>query len=171
MTESSRGRWVRSLLVIGRVVLAAIFIVAAIAKMKPLEGMPWTLGSVRVSLSMFAVGVDSYQLLPPWAVSPFAHVLPPFELFLGLWLLSGIALRVSSIISSLLLCAFIGALASAYERGVGISCGCFGQGVLINAKTELIHDSLLFLPLAFAVTIGAFLLHRKPNTAAPSHAD
>ena len=171
MTESSRGRWVRILLAIGRVVLAAIFIAAAIAKMKPLEGMPWTLGSVRVSLSMFAVGVDSYQLLPPWAVGPFAHILPPFELFLGLWLLSGIALRVSSIIASLLLCAFIGALASAYHRGVGINCGCFGQGVQINAKTELIHDSLLFLPLAFAVTIGAFLLHRKPNTAMPSHVD
>jgi uncharacterized membrane protein YphA (DoxX/SURF4 family) len=164
MTESSRGRVGRILLLIGRIVLAVILIVAAVAKMKPLAGMPWAVGSIKVSLSMFAVGVDSYQLLPPWAVSPFAHFLPPFELFVGLWLISGIALRVSSVVSTLLICMFIGALASAYERGVGINCGCFGQGVQINAKTELIHDSLLFLPLAFAVTFGAFWFHRTRRT-------
>jgi uncharacterized membrane protein YphA (DoxX/SURF4 family) len=165
MTNSSRTRWGRALLTVGRLALAAILIVAAIAKMKPLTGMPWTVGSIKVSLSMFAIGVDSYQLLPPWAVSPFAHLLPPIELFVGFWLITGVALRLASIASTLLICMFIGALASAYHRGLGISCGCFGQGAQINAKTELIHDSLLFLPLAFAVTFGAFWLHRARQTA------
>jgi len=169
MSNETRRR-VSVLLLVLRLVLAAIFIVAAIAKMKPLAGMPWTIGSVKVSLSMFAVGVDSYQLLPPWAVGPFAHILPPFELVVGLWLITGVALRLSSIVSTLLIGAFIGALASAYHRGVGINCGCFGQGVQINAKTELIHDSLLFLPLAFAVTIGAFWSHRLRQRASSSGA-
>jgi uncharacterized membrane protein YphA (DoxX/SURF4 family) len=160
MSNETRLRRLRILLAVLRLALAAIFITAAIAKMKPLAGMPWTPASVKVSLSMFAVGVDSYQLLPSWAVSPFAHFLPPFELFLGLWLIVGIALRLSSVISTLLIGAFIGALASAYHRGVGINCGCFGQGVQINARTELIHDSLIFLPLTLALTIGAFWLHR-----------
>jgi uncharacterized membrane protein YphA (DoxX/SURF4 family) len=164
MSNETRRR-VSVLLLVLRLVLAAIFIVAAIAKMKPLAGMPWTVGSIKVALSMFAVGVDSYQLLPPWAVSPFAHFLPPFELFVGIWLITGIALRLSSVVSTLLIGAFIGALASAYHRGVGINCGCFGQGVQISAKTELIHDSLLFLPLAFAVTIGAFWSHRLRQAA------
>jgi len=148
------------LLIAGRLVLAAIFLVAAYAKMKPQVGMPWTVASVRTSLAMFAMGVDSYQMLPSWAVTVVAHWLPPFELFLGLWLLSGIALRVSSIISTLAFAGFIAAMFSAYERGLTISCGCFGPGEQIGPKT-LIRDALLFLPLAFAVTTGAFLTHRQ----------
>lgn len=160
----------RILLVIGRVVLAAIFIFAAYAKMRPQPGMPWTLGSVRVSLAMFAMGVDSYQMLPPSVVAPFAHWLPPIELVLGLWLLSGIGLRFSSILSTLAIIAFIAAMFSAYRRGLTISCGCFGPGEQIGPKT-LVRDTLLFLPLALAVTIGSFRIRRTHNgisTASPA---
>jgi uncharacterized membrane protein YphA (DoxX/SURF4 family) len=148
------------LLLIGRLLLAAIFIFAAYAKMRPQPGMPWTLGSVRVSLAMFAMGVDSYQMLPASVVAPFAHWLPPIELFLGLWLLSGVGLRLSSIFSTLAIVAFIAAMFSAYRRGLTISCGCFGPGEQIGPKT-LIRDTLLFLPLAVAVTIGSFRIRRK----------
>jgi uncharacterized membrane protein YphA (DoxX/SURF4 family) len=160
MTSNARGsRW-RVLLLVGRLALAAIFIFAAYAKMKPQGGLPWSLASVRTSLSMFAMGVDSYQMLPPWAVSPLAHWLPPFELALGLWLLSGLALRISSLVSTLLIGVFFTAMTSAYERGLTISCGCFGPGAQIGPK-RLIEEGLTFLPLALAVTIGAFLIHRK----------
>lgn len=177
MNSEARRSWGRIFLILGRIVLAAIFIYAAYAKMKPQPGMPWTHGSVNTSLSMFAMGVDSYQMLPPWAVSPFAHVLPPFELVLGLWLLSGLALRVSSVISTLLICAFITAMYSAYERGLTISCGCFGPGAQIGPR-DLIRDGLIFLPLALAITVAAFWIGRKRGGAstpesAPSvtHAD
>jgi hypothetical protein len=108
---------------------------------------------------MFAMGVDSYQMLPQRAVSPFAHWLPPFELLLGLWLLTGVALRVSSLVATLAIFAFVAAMFSAYERGLTISCGCFGPGEQIGPIT-LVRDGLLFLPLALAVTISAFLIHR-----------
>jgi uncharacterized membrane protein YphA (DoxX/SURF4 family) len=157
----SRGR---TLLLLGRVALALIFLAAAYAKMRPLPGMPWTLDSVRTSLSMFAIGVDSYQMLPTWAVSPVAHFIPVFELLLGLWLLSGIGLRLSSIISTLAICAFIFAMYSAYRRGLTVSCGCFGPGEQIGPKT-LIRDGLVFLPLSLAVTIGSFWIHRKRGAA------
>lgn len=160
---SSAGR---ILLLVGRVILAAIFIVAAYAKMKPQTAVPWTVGSIRVSLSMFAMGVDSYQMLPPWAVNAVAFLLPPLELFVGLWLLSGIALRFSSLIASVMILGFIVAMWSAYERGLTISCGCFGPGELIGPKT-LIRDGLEYLPLAFAVTFGAFWTHRKPILEEP----
>jgi uncharacterized membrane protein YphA (DoxX/SURF4 family) len=150
----------RILLLMGRVVLGAIFIIAAYAKMKPQAGMAWTVGSIKVSLSMFAMGVDSYQMLPPWAVNALAFLLPPFELFLGLWLLTGIALRYSSLLASALIVGFLIAMWSAYQRGLTISCGCFGPGELIGPKT-LVRDGLEYLPLAFAVTIGAFLVARK----------
>lgn len=160
---SSAGR---IFLLVGRVILAAIFIVAAYAKMKPQTAVPWTVGSIRVSLSMFAMGVDSYQMLPPWAVNAVAFLLPPFELFVGLWLLSGIALRFSSLIASVMIVGFIVAMWSAYERGLTISCGCFGPGELIGPKT-LIRDGLEYLPLAFAVTFGAFWIRRKPSPGEP----
>jgi uncharacterized membrane protein YphA (DoxX/SURF4 family) len=164
MSDETRGKLGRILLIIGRVVLAAIFLLAAFAKMKPQPGMPWTYGSIHTSLSMFAMGVDSYQMLPPWAVSPFAHFLPPFELLLGLWLLSGYGLRLSGLVSTALIGAFIIAMYSAYKRGLTISCGCFGPGAQIG-PTDLIRDGLIFLPLAIAVTIGAFLVRRKRNSA------
>jgi uncharacterized membrane protein YphA (DoxX/SURF4 family) len=177
MSNEARRRWGRIFLIIGRLALACIFLYAAYAKMKPQPGMPWTPGSVKTSLSMFAMGVDSYQMLPPWAVSPFSHLLPPFELLMGVWLLTGIALRISGLLSTALICAFITAMYSAYRRGLTISCGCFGPGAQIGPK-DLIRDGLLFLPLALAITIGAFVIHRKRDSAshpaaAPSvtHAD
>jgi uncharacterized membrane protein YphA (DoxX/SURF4 family) len=165
MPGEKRGNPGRVLLLLGRVALAAIFLFAAYAKLKPLGGMPWSIASVRVSLAAFAMGVDSYQMLPPWAVSPVAHIVPIFELVLGLWLLSGVALRLSSLISTLAVSGFLFVLVSAYRRGLTISCGCFGPGEPIGPKT-LIRDGLIFLPLALAVTIGAFLIRRKGSAPA-----
>jgi uncharacterized membrane protein YphA (DoxX/SURF4 family) len=155
----------RILLIIGRVALAAIFLYAAYAKMKPPTNMKWSVGTVRISLSMFAMEVDSYQLLPTWGVNFVAHTLPPFELFLGLWLLSGIALRYSSLITTLLLAGFFAMLIRAYALGQEISCGCFGPGEHIGPQRLLIESG--FLALALAITIGAFFLHRRRSRALP----
>jgi uncharacterized membrane protein YphA (DoxX/SURF4 family) len=151
----------RILLIIGRVLLAGMFIYAAYAKFEPQGSMHWSLGSVRVSLSMFAMEVDSYQLLPTWGVNLVAHLLPSFELFLGLWLLSGIALRFSGLITTLLLGGFSIGLTRAYVLGQEISCGCFGPGERIGPKRLMIEG--VFLALALGVTIGAFLVHRRKH--------
>jgi uncharacterized membrane protein YphA (DoxX/SURF4 family) len=108
---------------------------------------------------MFAMQVDSYQLLPPQLVSPAAHFLPLFELFLGLWLLTGVWLRYSSLVTTLLLSAFFAMMVRTYRMGLEINCGCFGPGERLGPKTLLRDGSLL--ALALAVTIGAFLLRRK----------
>jgi uncharacterized membrane protein YphA (DoxX/SURF4 family) len=150
----------RVLLLIGRVALGALFIYAAYEKLKPLGAMPWSTGSLRISLSMFAMQVDSYQLLPAWGVNLVAHLLPPFELFLGLWLVSGIALRFSSLVTTVLLGGFFVGLTRAYVLGQQISCGCFGPGEQIGPKRLVLEGC--FLAVALAVTIGAFLVrHRK----------
>jgi uncharacterized membrane protein YphA (DoxX/SURF4 family) len=159
MNQDTRARWGRILLIVGRIVLAAIFIVAAYAKLRPQPGMPWTVGSVKISLAMFAMGVDSYEMLPTWAVSPVAHLLPPLELVLGLWILSGIALRYSALVATLLVTAFICAMTRAYMLHLGINCGCFGPGEQVGPKT-LLRDGLM-IPLALAVTMGAFWTHRR----------
>jgi len=149
----------RIFLVIGRVALAVMFIYAAYAKLKPQTSAPWSTGSLRVSFAMFAMQVDSYQLLPTWGVNLVAHFLPPFELFLGLWLLSGIALRYSGLITTLLLGGFSIGLTRAYVLGQEISCGCFGPGERIGPKRLAIEG--VFLAVALGVTIGAFLVHRR----------
>lgn len=156
-----RGDFVRALLILGRIVLAVIFLYAAYVKLKPQGTMPWSAGSLRVSLSMFAMQVDSYQLLPPWAVNAVAHLLPPFELFLGLWLLSGLALRWSALVTTLLLAGFFTGMVRAYAMGQEISCGCFGPGEQIGPRTLLRDGSLL--AVAAGITIGAFLIRRQRN--------
>jgi uncharacterized membrane protein YphA (DoxX/SURF4 family) len=110
-TNETRGQPAPILLILGRLALAGIFLFAAYAKLKPQAAMPWSGASIRTSLSMFAMQVDSYQLLPPQLVSPAAHFLPMFELFLGLWLLSGVWLRYSSLVTTLLLGAFFAMMA------------------------------------------------------------
>jgi uncharacterized membrane protein YphA (DoxX/SURF4 family) len=167
-TNETRGQLGAILLIVGRLTLAGIFLFAAYAKLKPQAAMPWSGASIRTSLSMFAMQVDSYQLLPPQLVSPAAHFLPLFELFLGLWLLSGVWLRYSSLVTTLLLGAFFAMMVRTYRMGLEINCGCFGPGERLGPKTLLRDGSLL--ALALAVTIGAFLLRRKHSERSASAA-
>jgi uncharacterized membrane protein YphA (DoxX/SURF4 family) len=166
---SNNNQTAKILLTIGRIALAVIFIVAAYAKLKPQASVPWSMGSMRVSLSMFAMQVDSYQLLPPAIVSPAAHFLPPFELFVGLWLLSGIALRYAALVTTLLLTVFFAVMVRSYFLGLEINCGCFGPGERLGPMTLLRDGSLL--ALAIAVTIGAFLINRRSNAPDPALAN
>jgi putative oxidoreductase len=161
MSKDARMGLGRILLLVGRLALAAVFLVAASAKLKPQGPMPWSAGSVKTSLAMFAMQVDSYQLLPVNAVNFVAHTLPPFELFLGLWLLSGIALRFSSLVTTVLLGGFFAVMVRTFALGLEVSCGCFGPGEQLGTKTLLRDGSLLALSLA--VSIGAFLIGREPS--------
>jgi len=170
--------WV--LLLVGRLALAGIFLFAAYAKLKPQASMGWSIASAKTSLSMFAMQVDSYQLLPPQVVSPMAHFLPLFELFLGLWLLSGILFRYSALMTTLLLGAFFAMMVRTYRMGLEINCGCFGPGERLGVGTLLRDGSLL--ALAIAITVGAFAISRRKRAqvdaqvssstvSAPQHAE
>lgn len=72
--------------------------------------------------------VQAYRLLPDGAVDWFAAALPALEIGLGALLLIGFGTRVWAICSALVLIVFIGAIASAWARGLTIDCGCFGGG-------------------------------------------
>jgi uncharacterized membrane protein YphA (DoxX/SURF4 family) len=169
MTQQSRRKLGWALMLVGRIALGVIFIVAAVSKIKPLPGMAWTVASVKTSLAMFSMGVDSYQLLPPWAVSPVAHILPFFEIVLGVWLISGIGLRLSSLLATLALCGFIAAMGSVWHRGLTVTCGCFGQGGPPIGPKDMMRDGFLFLPIAVALVIGSFLIHRKSRPSPASN--
>ena len=141
----------RILLLIGRLALAGVFLVAGYLKFR----QPWQL---------FAMQVDSYQMLPNWAVNVVAWGLPKFELLLGLLLLTGWQLRIVAMVTAALLAGFFTVVARTYAMGLEINCGCFGPGEKLGVKTLLQDGSLL--AVALAVAIGAFLRGRKRESIA-----
>ena len=161
----ARRRIVRVFLILGGFVVGAVFLAAAYGKMKPLPGLIWSWASVKTSLAMFAIQVDSYELLPAAAANTVAHVLPYFELFLGLWLATCVGQRISAPLASLAICGFMIAITTAYLRGLKIDCGCGIGPPEEVGPAALLRDGLKFLLPAVLVTIGAFWIHRKPATS------
>lgn len=94
-----------------RVILAAVFIFAALEKI----GDP----------QEFSDAVAAFRILPITSVNIFAIILPWVELLVGLSLLSGTQLKQSAFLSVLLNLMFIIAAGSAIARGLDIKCGCF----------------------------------------------
>lgn len=72
--------------------------------------------------------VRAYQLLPEVVVPTVGYGLPILEIVVGALLIVGLGLRVTAVISALLMVAFIIGIASAWARGLQIECGCFGGG-------------------------------------------
>lgn len=164
----TRRKFVHVLLIVGGLVVGSVFLAAAYGKMKPLPGMAWSLPSVKTHLAWFAIQVDSYQILSPTAANVVAHSLPYFELFLGLWLISSIGQRFSSLIASLAIIGFMIAITSAYLRGLKIDCGCGIGPPEEVGPAALLRDGLRFLLPAVLVAIGAFWIRRKPRASGSS---
>lgn len=123
-----------------RLMLGAVFIYAAYTKL-------------RQSWLLFALSIDSYQLLPEWAVFALARTLPWLELALGVLLIAGVALRFLSVVATAILGLFFTVMLVSYFRGAGIDCGCFGVGEALSAKT-LARDGLLLTAALALVTLA-----------------
>jgi len=157
-----RRSLVRALLVVGGIVLGSIFLAAAYGKLKPIAGFPWSWASMKTSIALFAIQVESYHMLSSSGANAVAHILPFVELFLGVWLVSGIWRRYSSLAACLVFVGFMIAIYSAYRRGLKIDCGC-GVGPPEEAgPTALLRDGLRFLLPSLIVTTGAFWLRKHP---------
>jgi putative oxidoreductase len=129
MISSKSRRW-RILALVLRVALGAIFIYAAWTKLRD----PW---------QMFALSIDSYRLLPMWAVRFVARTLPWLEMALGVLVVAGVWLRFSATAVSVLLLGFFGLLVRAWILHMEISCGCFGPGEVVSWRTLLRDGSML----------------------------
>jgi uncharacterized membrane protein YphA (DoxX/SURF4 family) len=165
-----RHSLVRILLIFGGILVGSIFLAAAYGKLKPLPGFAWSWRSARISISMFAIQVESYQILSPAAANLVAHLLPFFEIFLGLWLASGVGRRFSSLAAAFVLCAFMIAISYAYHKGLKIDCGC-GIGPPEQAgPAALLRDGLKFLLPTLLLLAGTFWIRRKPGALSVSGA-
>jgi uncharacterized membrane protein YphA (DoxX/SURF4 family) len=130
-----------------RLVLGAVFVYAAYTKL-------------RQSWLLFALSIDSYQLLPQWAVLTLARALPWMELTLGVLLVAGAWLRYTSIAAGAILALFFTVMVYQYAIGAGIDCGCFGVGEALSWKT-LARDGVL---LTGAIALVWLAWRKAPPT-------
>ena len=121
-----------------RIALGLIFCYAAYTKLR----QPWL---------VFAMSIDAYRMLPPWAVFTVARTLPWTELVIGILLISGRFLKYAAPAASVLLVVFYAAMIRAYAAGGGIDCGCFGVGEAVSPGT-LVRDGVL-LSCALALSL------------------
>ena len=107
---------------------------------------------------LFAMSINSYQIVSESSTKILAQTLPWFELALGLVLLTGWLLRWSATVASAVLVFFFSVMLHAYMKNLEIFCGCFGVGEKLGPLTLLRDGSLA--ALALIVAVSAFLIHR-----------
>jgi putative oxidoreductase len=102
----------RYVILLSRMVLGSIFIVASVDKITSPEA--------------FAVSIEAYRLLPLSLVNIAALIIPWVELLCGVFLLAGVLVRASAVLTGAMLVVFLGGILAAMARGLTIDCGCFG---------------------------------------------
>lgn len=159
MMQSSPFNLRRAVMLLGRILLGGIFLYAGYAKLflPTMHPRP----PVRLALSLFALQVDSYQVLQPSLVNAVAHTLPFAEVALGLLLLAGWGLRIWGTAVSVVLLGFFSAVVRSYALGLKINCGCFANPEPLTLATVFRDGALL--ALAIVMTVFAFQEARKPH--------
>lgn len=88
----------------------------------------------------FAGNIAAYKLLPYQANYLIAATLPYIEVIAGVLLLTNQRVRPAALLCGLMTLAFIGALLSAWARGLDISCGCFDPQAKTSIGEALLRD-------------------------------
>jgi uncharacterized membrane protein YphA (DoxX/SURF4 family) len=159
MMQSAPFNYRRIIIWLGRIVLAAIFVYAGLGKMIRWDMHPRP--PVGIATSLFALQIDSYQMLPPWMTLQVARWLPGGEIAVGLLLLIGWRLRIWATMVTLIIGGFFTAVVRAYALHLDINCGCFAKPEPLTGMTVL-RDGALFL-LAVLMTVFAFQEARKAH--------
>jgi uncharacterized membrane protein YphA (DoxX/SURF4 family) len=94
------------------------------------------------------MAVRAYELLPISIANFLGIALPFLEIAIGILLILGAAIRISSAIGGALMAVFIFGISQAWARGLSIDCGCFGGGGQVapgtaNYLPEILRDSAL----------------------------
>jgi putative oxidoreductase len=119
---------------ISRLIVGFVLIVASVPKI--------------ADPAAFAKSIEAYNLFPHFIVFSSALVVPWLELISGLFLIFGILLRGSSLLSSVLFSFFSILIAVTLLRGLSIDCGCFGfDGAALSWKRLLEDVGLILLSL------------------------
>ena len=123
-----------------RVLLALVFLVAAVGKLADMDGTREALGEFHV---------------PRRLIEPAAWLLPAAELLAAALLMIAPTARVGAILAILLLGAFVAGIAGAMARGEAPDCHCFGQISSSPAgRGTLIRNALLAAVALFVAIYG-----------------
>ena len=136
------GQVLRSPLValIMRLLVGASFIFAAVTKL-PLH-------------SQFVAIVQSYHLLPEPLATMYGLALPWAELLVGCYLIAGILIRPSAVITILISISFMVANASALSQGEQYCGSCFGEAVPLPVALALSVDVLIVIAALLLLMFG-----------------
>lgn len=118
--DSRRRPWSEWVTLGARLVLGGVLLVAGLLKVTRLDA---SVQSVRL-----------YQLLPWEITAVVGSALPVIEIALGVMLITGTFTRISAILGSLLMVAFLIGIVSVWARGISIDCGCFAPGGQVDAS-------------------------------------
>ena len=100
----------------------------------------------------FSDAINNYDLLPLLFVNFFAITIPWIEVVAGLFLMFGISVKENSFIISVMLVAFILAIAISLGRGLNIECGCFGTSSGTKVGIIKLVENLILLTFSFLLT-------------------
>lgn len=125
------------LLLIGRLVLAWVFIWAAIPKLQDPVA--------------FSVSIEGYRVVSGSMALWAAIILPWLELVVALGLITPWLRQASASTMVVLLALFITLHASAWIRGLDISCGCFGESTDSMGYHWLILRNLVLLLISIFI--------------------
>jgi uncharacterized membrane protein YphA (DoxX/SURF4 family) len=165
MMQSSPINFRRVVILIGRLVLGAIFIYAGYSKLSYPNRHFWPYFFLKFSLSMnisqFAAQVEAFKLLPPWGVQFVAYTLPFTEIILGVLILIGWRLKIWASMLTVIMVGFFLVVTRAYLLHMDINCGCFATPQPINLQ-KVLEDAALS-GLAILMTLFAFAEARQPH--------
>jgi uncharacterized membrane protein YphA (DoxX/SURF4 family) len=114
-----------------RLIVGIIFILSSISKLP--------------HHSLFVAIVQSYRLLPDPLAMAYALALPWVELVLGAYLIFGILVRPSAIVTILTGISFLVANVSAIIRGELHCGGCFGETIPLLVSQALALDIFILI--------------------------
>lgn len=115
----------------------------------------------------FAEAIRNYRILTDPGPAIFAHYLPWFEVFLGIGVIWERTRQGAAALLTLLLLGFLGAITSAWIRGLDISCGCFGaEDVAMDYPVKIAQNVVLIGVCIFLWTTARRLGKNRPDAIA-----
>lgn len=133
---------------VARFALAAVFVVAGLAKLRHSDD--------------FARAIAGYELLPRGVVPAVAVWLPRLEVGAGTLLLAGFLIVPTAVVLAAALVIFTAAVALALLRGREIDCGCFGTVSPRRITWSTVGRNVVLLTAAIVVAAD------PPHALAPN---
>lgn len=149
----AREVWLERL---GRWVLAAIFLAAALPKIMDPAGL--------------ATAIAGYRLMPEPLINFQAITMPWVELVVAVALVTGLCLDGAVILANALLLVFLAALGQAWLRGLDIECGCFGHADRGHLVGAIVRD-VGFLAVSAGVLWLRVRVRPSPGSSRPAPGD